>query len=71
MGKRSTLGEDDVARIRELHAQGWGRNRIGDYLNVNPSTVKCVLDDSRKIVSDRLSVRQRQDLLNSAFRPCQ
>ena len=69
MSKRDDVTEDDVKRIRDLASQGFGRNSIADYIGINASAVKAVLDGQRKNISDKLSVRQRGELINRAFGP--
>lgn len=69
MNQKDDVTEDDVKRIHALASQGFGRNSIADYIGINASAVKSVLDGQRKNISDKLSVRQRGELINRAFGP--
>lgn len=69
MNLRDEIGQDEVAQIRELDALGYGRNKIGQIVGVNSSAVRMVLDGKRVHLSDKLSTRQRQELLERAFPP--
>ena len=62
---------DQANEIHELAGQGYGSNAIGKMVGVNSSAVKQVLQGTRVNYSTKLSARQRQALLNQAFRPCQ
>lgn len=66
---KSEVTPDDARQIHELKARGHGSNYIGHLLDINASAVKAVLHDKRVSYSEKLSTRQRQGLLNTAFRP--
>ncbi len=60
---------DDARQIHKLADAGYGRNMIGHMLDINPASVRSVLAKERVSYCDKLSTRQRQALLNHAFRP--
>jgi len=60
---------DDVARINELAALGYGRKKIADWVGVTESAVAAVLNGTRESISDELSTRQISAMLNRSFRP--
>lgn len=57
----------DAAEIRRLAAKGYGRNTIAMIVGTNASAVKEVLSGRRKTFSDKLTTRDRQQLINGAF----
>lgn len=66
---KTAVCDDDVTRIKEFHAQGYGRKTISDYMGISEYAVKRVLEGKRPTVSSELSIRQRGELINNAFGP--
>lgn len=66
---RSCVSADDVARIKEFAAAGYGRKAISDYIGISEYAVKLVLEGKEPAVTRELSTRQRGDLINAAFGP--
>jgi hypothetical protein len=64
---KADITPDLAEQIRELADKGHGCNWIGHLLDVNASAVKAVLQGTRVTYSNKLSTRQRQNLINSAF----
>jgi hypothetical protein len=58
---------DDIERIKEFAAAGYGRKAISDYIGITEYAVKCVLEGKPRPPNESLSTRQRQQLLNAAF----
>lgn len=63
------INKDKADQIRELAALGYGRNKIAAMCDTNASAVRMVLEGKRVNFADDLTTRQRQALLNHAFRP--
>lgn len=57
----------DVAKeIRELAAEGFGRNQISSMTGIMPGTVRRIIEREPSVqMSDDLTTRQRSALLNS------
>lgn len=64
-----SVTKDDVKRIHELSDMGLGRKSISDYMGINESAIKAVLTGERKTISNELSIRDRQRLIDLAFGP--
>ena len=62
---------DTAEEIRELAAQGLGRNQISHATGVNASTVRGVVTGRHKTYVDILTTRQVTRLLMSGFRTSQ
>ena len=60
---------DVAAEIHELRERGFGINQIGADTGVNSSTVKQILNGQHKGFCDKLTTRQRQQLMNTGFQP--
>ena len=69
MNLRDEIGQDEARQILELYEQGYGRNRIGQIVGVNSSAVRKVIAGERVHYSEKLSTRERQRLLETAFSP--
>lgn len=64
-----TICDDDMQRIREFSELGLGRKKIADYLGISEYAVKTVLEGKVPVCAGGLSTRQRQNMINAAFRP--
>lgn len=69
MSSHEPVALDTAAEIRELAKKGYGRNTISYMTGINASTVRNVLEDKHQTYDEKLTARQRSNLLRIAFRP--
>lgn len=69
MARKEPVALDTAAEIRELAAEGLGRNQISHHTGVPASTVRSVLNGNHKTFVDKLTPRQVTGMLMSGFTP--
>ena len=69
MARHRPVPHDTADEIRELEADGFGRNTISMMTGINAGTVRNVLSGKAVEFCDDLTTRQRTNMLSAAFRP--
>lgn len=69
MSSHEPVALDTAKEIRELEAAGYGRNTISYMTGINSSTVRNVLEGIHQAYDEKLTSRQRSDLIRRAFKP--
>lgn len=67
MARHRPVPHDTAEEIRELGAEGYGRNTISSITGINAGTVRAVLDDRHLTYVDALTPRQVTSMLMSGF----
>ena len=69
MSRHKPVPLDTADEIRELAADGFGRNKISMMTGIPAATVRNVLNGKAVEFTDKLSTRQLSNMLSIAFRP--
>ena len=68
MTRHNPVPMDTAAEIRELDAEGLGRNSIAQHTGINASTVRNILAGTAVQFNDKLTTRQIDRYLMSMCR---